>query len=139
VAPNSTSYTPGAGDVAAERQNSRVPVESAVPRGGEVGAPLENDPVDVDERLDVVDHGRLAEQAGRGRERRLLAGLAAEPLDRVEEGGLLAADVGALAAPELDVEGRARPHHIVTEQTGRPGLVDGMRSRRVATGYSPRT
>ena len=49
----------------------------------------------VEQRLDVVDHGRLAEQAAARGERRLVARLAAEALDRVEQRGLLAADVGA--------------------------------------------
>jgi hypothetical protein len=58
----------------------------------------------VGQRLDVVDDGRLAEQPDLDRERRLVARLAALALDRFEQGGLLAADVGAGATPQLDVE-----------------------------------
>ena len=68
-----------------------------------------------DERLDVVDDGRLAEQADLDRERRLVARLAAVALDRVEERRLLAADVRAGAAADLDVE-RSRAEDVVAEQ-----------------------
>ena len=70
----------------------------------------------VHERLDVVDTGRLAEQALLDGERRLVARLAALALDRVEQRGLLAADVRAGAAPQLDVEGEALAHHVVAEE-----------------------
>ena len=93
----------------------------------------------VDQGLDVVDQRGLAEQADLDRERRLVAGLAAEALDRVEDRGLLAADVGAGAAEQLDVErGRRCPSR---RRRGSPG--GGPRamacSRRCrARGYSPR-
>ena len=67
-------------------------------------AALHDDAGHVDERLDVVDHRRLVEQALVDRERRLVARLAAVALDRVEQRGLLAADVGAGALAQLDVE-----------------------------------
>ena len=90
-----------------DRQKSFGPVESAgADRGEGLAARLE-DQRDVGQRLDVVDHGRLAEQPDLDRERRLVARLAALALDRLEERRLLAADVGAGAAPELDVEGEA--------------------------------
>ena len=50
------------------------------------------------------------------RERRLVARLAAVALDRLEERRLLAADVGAGAAAELDVEGEARAQDVVAEE-----------------------
>ena len=56
------------------------------------------------ERLDVVDDGRLVEQAGDHRERRPVARLAAEALERLDERRLLAADVGAGAQGDDDVE-----------------------------------
>ena len=71
---------------------------------GECRAAVEHDVEHVDERLDVVDDRRLAEETVRHRERRLVARLAAEALDRVEDRGLLAADVGAGALADLDVE-----------------------------------
>ena len=84
-------------------------------RGVGLAAHLE-DERDVGQRLDVVHDGRLAEQPDLDRERRLVARLAALALDRLEEGRLLAADVGAGAAAELDVEGEAR-----AEDVGRGG------------------
>src|SRR6202035_6085082 len=67
------------------------------PRGagsGEGGAAREHDARHVGEGLDVVDDGRLAEEADLDGERRLRARLAAAAFDRVEEGRLLAADIG---------------------------------------------
>src|SRR6185369_7917872 len=58
----------------------------------------------VDERLDVVDRGRLSEQPDLDGKGRLVARLPALALDRLEEGRLLAADVGAGPATQLDVE-----------------------------------
>ena len=83
----------------------------AGPRGPDAGigrAALHEDRRDVHEGLDVVDHRRLAEQAGLNREGRLVARLAALPLDRVEQGRLFAADIGACAATKLHVEREAR-------------------------------
>ena len=48
---------------APETQNSLGPVDFSVPICGEGRAALEHDRQHVDERLDVVDHRRLAEQA----------------------------------------------------------------------------
>ena len=59
------------------------------------------------EREHVVDHGRLAEQALDRRQRRLGAHFAALALERVEQRGLLAADIGARADADLAAE-RAR-------------------------------
>src|SRR5262249_30253082 len=76
----------------------------------------EHDVEHVDERLDVVDDGRLAEEAGHDGERGLRARLAAEALDRVEDRRLLAADVGAAALADLDVEGEAVAADVGPEQ-----------------------
>jgi hypothetical protein len=81
----------------------------------------------VEQRLDVVDHGRLAEQAGLHRERRLVARLAAVALDRVEERRLLAADVGARAAAQLHVEADPLAEHVLAEQPPRSRLRDRVR------------
>jgi hypothetical protein len=58
----------------------------------------------VEERLDVVHGGGLAEEAHFDRERRLVARLAAVALDRLEEGGLLAAHVRPGADAQFDLE-----------------------------------
>jgi hypothetical protein len=78
----------------------------------------------VHQRLDVVDERRALVEALVGREGRLEARIAALALQGVEQGGLLAADVGARAAvdPQLQVEARAED--VVAEQSGGLGLVD---------------
>ena len=58
------------------------------------------------------------------REGRLVARLRAAALDRLEQGGLLAHDVGAGADPQLDVEGPAGAQHVVAQQAGRARLAD---------------
>src|ERR671922_369433 len=79
---------------------------------------------DVDERLDVVDPGRLAEQAHLHGERRLVPRLPALPLDRVEQRRLLAADVGAGAAAQLHVETEPLAHDVLAEESARVRLLD---------------
>src|SRR5581483_3272985 len=82
-----------AGDVAGETEEPRVARVVA-----------EHDVGHVHERLDVVHDRRLAEEADLYREWGLVARLAAVSLDGLEERGLLAADVGARADAQLDVE-----------------------------------
>ncbi len=72
----------------------------------------------VDEGLHVVDRRRLPEQPDLDRERRLVARLAALALDRLEEGRLLATDVRAGAAPDLDVEREVRARDRRAEVAG---------------------
>src|SRR6185312_4290995 len=67
-------------------------------------AALEHDERDVGQRLHVVDHGGPAEQARLHRERRLVARLAAEAFDRIEDRGFFAADVRTGPLAYLDVE-----------------------------------
>ena len=69
----------------------------------------------VDERLDVVDRRRLPEEPDLDGEGGLVPRLAALALDRVEERRLLAADVGARAAPDLDVEPEAVAQHVAAK------------------------
>src|SRR5690606_23926840 len=66
------------------------------PHGGERLTALVDDPREVGDRLDVVDDRRLLVEAEGGREvRRLEAGHAPVALEALDEGGLLADDVGA--------------------------------------------
>ena len=60
------------------------------------------------ERLGVVDRGRLAVQAEARRERRLEARLALLAFERLEQRGLLAADVGAGAVARCGGRSRSR-------------------------------
>ena len=124
---------------APDRQNSFGSGRALGADRRERRAAVEHDRRDVDQRLDVVDDGRLAEQPDLDRERRLVARLAALALDRLEERRLLAADVGAGAAPDLDVEGerrsrgcRARAARPRGRGRSRPAI------RASASGYSPR-
>ena len=130
---------PGPGHVAAEAEQLR-PGRPLGPDGGVGRSPVGHDVEHVDQGLGVVDGGRPAEQAAGGRERRLLAGLAPEALDRVEQGRLLAADVGPGPPADLDLEVEARAGDARPEEAGLGGGVDGPGARRsVARGYSPRT
>ena len=86
-----------------------------MPIGGERRAAFEHDREHVEERLDVVDHGRLAEQPALDGERGLVARLAPVALDRAEDRGLLAADVGACALADLDVEREVPAKDVVAQ------------------------
>ncbi len=77
------------------------------------------------DRLDVVDHGRAGVQARDRRERRLEPGLAAEPLERVEQRRFLAADVGPGAGVHDHVQVQVRAEDLLAEIAGRPRLGDG--------------
>ena len=88
--------------------------------------PSIDDGEDVDQGLDVVDHRRLAEQAGLGGEGRLVARLAAAPFQRVHQRRLLAADVGAGAAPQLDVETDAVAEDVVAEEAALAAALEGV-------------
>ena len=77
------------------------------------------------DRLDVVDHRRRGVQAGDGGERRAQPRLAATALERVEQRGLLAADVGAGARVHGDVEVVAGAVDVLAEVAGEVGLLDG--------------
>ena len=109
-----------------DTQNSLGPVDVAVPIAAYAGGAHGQDRQHVDQGLDVVLDRRLAEQALLHGERRLGARLAPVALDGVEEGGLLAADVRARAAPDLDVEGVALAEDVVAEQAAGAGLGDGV-------------
>src|SRR5206468_11585513 len=67
----------------------------------------------------------------------LVARLAAEAFDRVEESGLLAADVGAGPAARLDVEGESLAHHVRAQQTSRARSrerrLDALEGQRIFT------
>ena len=77
----------------------------------------------VGEGLDVVDQRRpVVEALDRG-ERRLQARVAALALERVEQRGLLAADVGAGAAVDDQLHLLAGAEHVLAEEAGLVGLV----------------
>ena len=122
--PSGASYWPGRGDVArqrVQREPRRLlrphrlePVDAAAHDGGHAG-----------DGLDVVDHRRAGVEARDGGERRPQPGLAAPALQRVEQRGLLAADVGARARVHHQVEVEARAADVGAEVPGRVRLGDG--------------
>jgi hypothetical protein len=83
-------------DVAGDREELGAAVVRLAQRE-ESFAAVAHDPGHRSEGLGVVDRGRLAVQAEAGRERRLEARLALLALERLEQRGFFAADVGAVA------------------------------------------
>src|SRR5690606_37689151 len=77
--------------------------------------PLEDDARHRGDRLDVVDRGRSGVEPRGPGERRLEAGLPATTLERVEERGLLAADVGARAGVDGDLDRDSLAADVVAE------------------------
>src|SRR6185437_4505911 len=90
---------------------------------GEPLRPLPQDGRHRCEALGVVDRGRLAVEAEVRRKRRLEARLAGLALERVEERGLLAADVGARADERMDVEVDPGAADVPAEKAGLVGLL----------------
>ncbi len=66
------------------------------------------------------------EQSGLGGERRLVARLAAAPLQGIHQRRLLAADVGSGAAPQLDVEAHAVAQDVVAEEAAVAAALEGV-------------
>ena len=76
------------------------------------------------DRLHVVDRGRAAIEAHIGRERRLEPRLALLALEALEQRGLLAADIGARAVVDVEIEVPA-VDVVLADELGLIGLVDG--------------
>ena len=89
-------------------------------------AALGDDGGHVHQRLDVVHRGRLPEESRLEGERWLVARFAAVALDRIEDRGLLATDVGARTANDLHVEAGRR-----SEVSGGAASLDRRRERLV--------
>ena len=77
----------------------------------------------------VVDDSRLAEQTRQRRDRRLRADHPALALEALQHRGLLAADVGTRADPDLEVERQVGAEHRRTEHTAAVGDLDGGAQR----------
>jgi hypothetical protein len=75
--------------------------------------------------LDVGDGGRATEDTNGSREWRLQAGLAGLALERLDERGLLTADVSAHTTVDVDIEVVARAASVLADQTGLVSLLDG--------------
>ena len=91
---------------------------------GERRAALTNDQRDVVEGLDVVDDGGPCKKPRVHGKWWFVARLAAESLDRVEEGSLLAADIGSPAPPDLEGEAHVVTHDALAQQPTRLRLRD---------------
>ena len=83
--------------------------------------------------LDIVDGGRAAVEADVGRERRLQPRLALLALEAFQQRGFLAADVGAGAVVDVEVEVPA-VDVVLADQLGLVGLVDRRLQRARARG-----
>ena len=89
--------------------------------------PVGDDPRHVGEGLDVVDVRRLAPEAGHGRVRRARARHAALALDARDERRLLAADEGAGAELEVQIELPARAEAVGAQEAVRLRVRHGLR------------
>ncbi|OPZ97152.1 MAG: hypothetical protein BWY71_01708 [Planctomycetes bacterium ADurb.Bin412] len=90
-----------------------------------IGAAFDNQG-QVGQGLDVVDNGRLAEEALNRRERRPGPGHTAFAFDTVQQGGFFAADKGAGSHFENDVEVVAAVENVMAQQAVGTGLFDGV-------------
>ena len=121
--PSGASYWPGVRDVARQRVQREAgrllrphrlePVDATAHDGGHAG-----------DGLDVVDHRRARVEARDRGERRPQPWLAAPALQRVQQRGLLTADVGARAGVHHQVEVEARTLDVGAEVAGLVRLGD---------------
>ena len=104
-------------------QNSLVPTLFGRPMPANQDAPRRRMSGATAIELDVVDRGRAAVQADIGRERRLQPRLALLALEAFEKRGLFAADIGAGAMGDVEVE-RPAVDVVLADQLGLIGLID---------------
>src|SRR3989338_5290659 len=76
-------------------------------------------------RFDVVDDGGASEQTHNRRKRRLEPGKASFSLKRFQKRGLLAADIGARAAMNHEIQMKSASKNIFTQIFFRIGFVHG--------------
>ena len=113
----------GAAHVPREREDARALRALGAQRGVRLGAHLE-DERHRGQRLDVVDERRRGVEARDGGKRRLRARLPSLALERREERGLLAADVGAGAAVQHHRRVVARAEHVQPDVAAAAGVVE---------------
>ena len=116
-------------DIARELDRHGAARASHAELGIGLGAAVE-DEGDRRERQHVVDHGRLAEQALVRRQRRLGADDAAAAFQAFQQRGLLAADIGAGADPDLEIEAVIGAADALAEIAGAPRGLDRRVHRR---------
>jgi len=108
-----------------EMENSLVPRCWACQREEGLAAVVD-DPWHRCKRLGVVDGGRFAVQTVTCRERRLEPGLALLALDRLQQPGLLAADIGAVAVVGMQFEREIGAEDVLAQIAGRTRLVQRL-------------
>lgn len=86
------------------------------------------------QRLDIVEAGRAGEDAADLDERRLHARAARLALNRADQGGALAADVGAGTRVEVDVEVKAAAEDVRAEEAVILRLADCVQEQRAVAG-----
>ena len=94
------------------------------PKAGEPRGTAPDDRRRNRDRFHVVDRGWAAIEACPRRERRLEARLSAVTLERLEQCGFLATDVGACTTVDDNIDVDALAVHVLTEVTRGVGLVD---------------
>ena len=115
--PSGASYWPGPGDVSGQRIQ-REARRFLGAHGPEPVDAVEDDRRHAGDRFDVVDHRRAAVQPGHRGERRAQPRLAAPALQRVEQRGLLAADVGARAGVYHQLQVVAGTVDVAAQEAG---------------------
>ena len=131
--PMGTSTSPGFFTRPA-REKTLVPLLFSVPMAANHSAPLVDDHRDIGPGFHVVDDRGLAPKALLGRIGRAVAGLADIAFDKVDERGLFAADIGAGAPADLDIEAEGRAQDLVSQETLLFGLGDGLAQPRGGQG-----
>ena len=121
VMPSGASYCPGTRDVAGQRIQ-RVAGRLLAAHRAEPFDAVENDRRHAGDRFDVVDHRGAAVEPGHRGERRPQPGLAPPAFQGVEQRGLLAADVGARAGVDHQLQVEAGAVDVAAHVTGRVGL-----------------
>jgi lysyl-tRNA synthetase class I len=114
-----------------------VPVDLPMPMPNH-SPPRSHDLGQVGQRLDVVDHRRLAPQALDRRVRRPRRRRAALAFERCDEGGFLAAHERPGAESDLDVEAEVGAQDVVAQQAGGLAWRIAFSMRWMASGYSAR-
>ena len=102
-------------------KGTKRPVEAV----GRIGsAAIGQNPRHARERDDIVDDGGFAEEPLQSRDRRLGADDAALALEAFEQGGFLAANIGAGTEADFEVEGVAGAENGCAENSGALGETD---------------
>ena len=136
--PESLFHQPALFQVAAQLEGQRA-VRTAHAVVAVVRRALGHDDRHRGQRDHVVDDGGLAEQARDGGQRRLGAHHAAFAFQAFQQGGFLAADIGARARAHFQVELAAAAMHVAAQpaNAARPRMAAS--SVAMACGYSERT